>query len=302
MTLLLAPGGSPEAVAAALGAGADAVYVGLRGWSRGGARSELEWPELDASARLARARGAELQVALNTIPRPREEALLRAAVPRLLDMGVRSLIVNDVGLLATLGRAHPALRLTASIGCGAQTPADVTAFAGLGAAAVVLPATVDPVAAGACVAAAPIAVEVMVHMVEEFVLLGRCAMPGYFQLRPTPLPGGAPDDRRQSGSMKRGGVGACFKVCQQPWTLEDRAGRRAERVFPARQLSRLADVRAYVAAGVAVLKLQGRSLSAEPLGGLVARYRRVLDAAMAGRPLDPGPAPELPPTWTVVGR
>lgn len=302
MTLLLAPAGSPEAVTAALGAGADAVYVGLRGWSRGGARSELEWPELAASARLARAHGAELQVALNTIPRPREEALLRAAVPRLLEMGVRTLIVNDIGLLASLGRAHPALRLTASIGCGAQTPADVAAFADIGAAAVVLPATVDPDAASACVAAAPIAVEIMVHMVEEFVLLGRCAMPGYFQLRPTPLPDGAPDARRQSGSMKRGGVGACFKVCQQPWTLEDRAGRRAERAFPARQLSRLADVPAYVAAGVAVLKLQGRSLPAAPLGALVAQYRRVLDAATAGRPADLGPAPGLPPTWTVVGR
>lgn len=302
MTLLLAPGGSPEAVAAALGAGADAVYVGLRGWSRGGARSELEWPELDASAGLARAHGAELQVALNTIPRPREEALLRAAVLRLLDMGVRTLIVNDIGLLASLGRAHPALRLTASIGCGAQTPADVAAFADVGAAAVVLPATVDPDDAAACVAAAPIAVEIMVHMVEEFVLLGRCAMPGYFQLRPTPLPDGAPDARRQSGSMKRGGVGACFKVCQQPWTLEDRAGRRVERAFPARQLSRLADVPAYVAAGVAVLKLQGRSLPAEPIGALVAQYRRVLDAATAGRPADPGATPELPPTWTVVGR
>ena len=101
------------------------------------------------------------------------------------------------------------------------------------------------------------------------MLLGRCAMPGYFQLRPTPLPGGASDERRQSGSMKRGGVGACFKVCQQPWTLEDRAGRRAERAFPARQLSRLADVPAYVAAGVKVLKLQGRSLPADTLGALV---------------------------------
>ena len=140
------------------------------------------------------------------------------------------------------------------------------------------------------------------HMVEEFVLLGRCAMPGYFQLRPTPLPDGAPADRRQSGSMKRGGVGACFKVCQQPWTLEDRAGHRTERTFPARQLSRLADVPAYVASGVRVLKLQGRSLPAEALGGLVARYRRVLDAVTAGQPADPGPAPELPPTWTVVGR
>ena len=127
-------------------------------------------------------------------------------------------------------------------------------------------------------------------MVEEFVLLGRCAMPGYFQLRPTPLPGGAADDRRQSGSMKRGGVGACFKVCQQPWTLEDRAGRRAERAFPARQLSRLADVPAYVAAGVAVLKLQGRSLPAETLGALVGAVppRRSTPAA-AGRPADARP-------------
>lgn len=302
MALLLAPSGSPEAVAAALDAGADAIYVGLHGFSRGGARSELEWPEIEAAARRARAHGAELQVALNTIPRPREEARLRTTVPRLLDLGVRALIVNDVGLLATLTRAHPALRVTASIGCAAQTAEDVAAFADLGAAAVVLPATIDPDEARLCVAAAPIAVEIMVHMVEEFVLLGRCAMPGYFQLRPTPLPGGASDDRRQSGSMKRGGVGACFKVCQQPWTLEDRAGRRAERSFPARQLSRLADVPAYVAAGVQVLKLQGRSLSADTLGALVGRYRRALDAAAAGRPADPGPAPELPETWTVVGR
>jgi putative protease len=302
MALLLAPGGSPDAVAAALDAGADAVYVGLHGWSRGGARGELEWPEIEGAARLARVRDAELQVALNTIPRPREEARLRTMVPRLLDLGVRALIVNDVGLLVTLRREHPALRLTASIGCGAQTPADVAALAALGAAAVVLPATIDPADAGACVAAAPIAVEIMVPMVEEFVLLGRCAMPGYFQFRPTPLPGGAVDDRRQSGSMKRGGVGACFKVCQQPWTLEDGAGRRAERSFPARQLSRLADVPAYRAAGVQVLKLQGRSLPPEMLGPLVRRYREALDRAAAGRPVATDPRPVLPPTWTVVGR
>jgi collagenase-like PrtC family protease len=302
MTVLLAPGGSPAAVAAALGAGADAVYVGLHGWSRGGARSELEWPEIEAAVGLAQAHGAELQVALNTIPRRHEAALFHAAVPRLLDLGVRTVIVNDVGLLVTLAREHPALRLTASIGCGAQTPDDVAAFADLGAAAVVLPATIDPDVARCCVTAAPIPVEIMVHMIEEFVLLGRCAMPGYFQLRPTPLPGGAPDDRRQSGSMKRGGVGACFKVCQQPWILQSRAGRQVERAFPARQLSRLADVPAYVDAGVRILKLQGRSLPAESLGPLVQRYRRALDAALAGRPVDFDPAPDLPSAWTVVGR
>ena len=52
--VLLAPAGSREAVAAALDAGADAVYVGLKGWSRGGARRELDWDELAAAQREAR--------------------------------------------------------------------------------------------------------------------------------------------------------------------------------------------------------------------------------------------------------
>ena len=43
MAMLLAPAGNPEALEAALDAGADLVYVGLKGWSRGGARGELDW-------------------------------------------------------------------------------------------------------------------------------------------------------------------------------------------------------------------------------------------------------------------
>ena len=44
--ILLAPAGSPPAAMAALQAGADAVYVGLKGWSRGGAKGELTSAEL----------------------------------------------------------------------------------------------------------------------------------------------------------------------------------------------------------------------------------------------------------------
>jgi putative protease len=302
MATLLAPAGSPEAVATTLEAGADAVYVGLKGWSRGGARGELDWDEMQAAARLAEASGAEIQVALNTIPRPRERELLFAEIPRLLALGVRTLIVNDAGILATLHRRFPALELTASIGCGAQSEADVAFFREVGAAAVVLPGTVGPDEAAGCVAVGGITVEVMLHMVEEFLLLGRCWMPSYVSLRPTALPGGLPDAMRQTGSMKRGGVGACFRICQQPWDLETGDGRRASLLFPARQLSRLADVPGYLAAGVGVLKLQGRSLPPPLLGPLVARYRAAIDAARAGAPAGDAPEPELPPQWTVVGR
>ena len=89
-----------------------------------------------------------------------------------------------------------------------------------------------------------------------------------------------------------------------PATLDprgpDRTAGRAS--LPARQLSRLEDVPAYRAAGVEVLKLQGRSLPPDALGPLVRRFRDAIDAAAAGRPVDAGPQPELLPTWTVVGR
>ncbi len=302
MPVLLAPAGSPEALQAALDAGADAVYVGLKGWSRGGARGELDWTELVEAARLAADRGAEIQVALNTIPKRREREALFEQIPRLAALGIRTLIVNDFGILATLRRRFPELRLTASIGCGAQSPADVAFFAAIGAAAVVLPGTIGPEEVAACCRVPGVTVEVMLHMVEEFVLLGKCWMPSYVHLKPTAMPGGLPEAMRQTGSMKRGGVGACYRICQEPWELSGGDSWRELQMLPSRQLSRLQDVTGYLAAGVGVLKLQGRSLPPALLRPLVERYRRAIDAARAGEPPPSVPAPALPASWTVVGR
>lgn len=310
MATLLAPAGSAEAVRAALDAGADAVYVGLKGWSRGGARGELSWEELVACQRRVASAGCELQVALNIIPKPQERARLFERIPPLLDLGVRTVIVNDIGILRSLRRRFPALRLTASIGCGAQTVSDAAFFRDLGANAVVLPGTVRPDDIREIRAVQGIAIEVMVHMVEEFILLGKCWMPSYVHLKPSPLPDGAQADAtpegadrglRQTGSMKRGGVGACFKICQQPWDLFERDRWMDTRFFPSRQISRAAEVGAYVAAGADILKLQGRSLSPELLVPLVRRYRAALDggpdlAGVVGQPT------ALPTSWTVVGR
>jgi putative protease len=307
---LLAPAGSAEAVWAALDAGADAVYVGLKGWSRGGGRGELTWEELVACQRQTASAGRELQVAINTIPKPQERVQLFEHIPPLLDLGVRTLIVNDIGILQSLRRRFPALRLTASIGCGARTVSDVSFFRDLGADAVVLPGTVGPDEIREIRAVQGIAIEVMVHMVEEFVLLGKCWMPSYVHLKPSPLPEatqagatleGADRGLRQTGSMKRGGVGACFKICQQPWELFEKDRWMDTRIFPSQQISRAAEVDAYVAAGADILKLQGRSLSPEILGPLVRRYRGMLDGRVGAVEITGQPA-ALPSSWTVLGR
>ncbi len=300
--ILLAPAGSPEAVAAALGAGADAVYVGLSGWSRGGARGELDWDELEAAQRRVSAAGRDLHLALNTIPGPRERALLMEQIPALLALGIRDLILNDIGMLAILRRRFADLRLTASVGCGARTTADVAAFRDLGADAVVLPGTIAPAEVREIRSVRGISLEVMIHMVEEFALLGRCWMPSYLHLRPSALPAGpghapAAALRRQTGSMKRGGVGACFRICQQPWDLLAGGLEMGERLLPSRQIDRIGEVRAYAEAGADVLKLQGRSLPVEALASLVRRYREAIDGRDAGAlPAD------LPRSWTAIGR
>ncbi len=310
--ILLAPAGTPEGVRAAFDAGADAVYVGLEGWSRGGARRELGWNELVTAHREAASAGRSLQVALNTIPKPDERARLFESIPALLDLGIRDVIVNDVGILAALRQRFENLRLTASIGCGAQTVADVAFFRDLGAYAVVLPGTVSPAEMSEIRTVRGISVEIMVHMVEEFVLLGKCWMPSYVHLKPSPLPAAGSSEPgetpegvlrglRQTGSMKRGGVGACFRICQQPWELFASGRRVGTQLFPSRQISRIAEVEAYIEAGVDVLKLQGRSLPVELLSPLVRRYRDAIDGRMIPGELEPPPA-TLPSAWAVVGR
>lgn len=308
---LLAPAGSLEAVRAALEAGADAVYVGLEGWSRGGARNELNSDELAAAQREVAGAGRTLHVALNTIPKPAERARLFERVPALLDLGIRDVIVNDVGILAALLRRFSELRVTASVGCGAQTVADAAFFRDLGAHAVVVPGTVSPEEAREIKTVRGIRLEVMLHMVEEFVLLGKCWMPSYVHLKPSPLPPAAsktsgalpqcaPLGVRQTGSMKRGGVGACHRICQQPWELVAEGRQVDSRLFPSRQISRIADVASYAKAGVDVLKLQGRSLPEDLLAPLVRRYRNAIDGKAVAED-EAGWAP-MGARWAVVGR
>ncbi|MBI3002141.1 MAG: U32 family peptidase [candidate division NC10 bacterium] len=300
--ILLAPAGSPEAAAAALAAGTDALYVGLKGWSRGGGRGELTAAELRGVLVEAARHGRAVQVACNTIPKPVERDFLLERLAEVAAWGVAGVIVNDLGLLAAIRRRLPALPVTASIGCGALSWADAAFYEAAGAACLVFPAVLGPEEVAAIRRRTRLQIEVMVHMVEEFVLLGRCLMPSYLRLHPQPLPDAPGDGQRLLGSMKRGGAGVCSRVCQQPWRLEKDGEIWGDGIFPSRQLSRLADLPAYLEAGVDVFKLQGRSLPAEAVFALTRRYREGLDAALRGEPpVAAAPAP-LPAHWTAVGR
>jgi len=265
---LLAPAGSPEAADAALRAGADAVYVGLKGWSRGGYRGELTRDELKQCLVNAKRADKAVWLAANIIPRPRERAHLLNELNGLGDLGVGGVIVNDAGFLKEVKGSFPSLIVSASVGCGALNEWDALFYEALGADAVVLPGNLDPDEVAAIKARVSIQVEVMVHMVQQFIQLGKCFMPSYLHFHPTEK---EQVGIRLTGSMKRGGVGVCFKVCQEPWDLFWDGQRMDRRLFPAQQVSRLADLGKFLDAGADIVKLQGRSLPAELLAPLVRR-------------------------------
>ncbi|MBI4735479.1 MAG: U32 family peptidase, partial [candidate division NC10 bacterium] len=66
MVELLAPAGNLPMVEAVVANGANAIYVGPRGWSRRRDRYELPEEDVREAVLMAHAGGAKLRVAINT--------------------------------------------------------------------------------------------------------------------------------------------------------------------------------------------------------------------------------------------
>ena len=296
--MLLAPAGSLDAARQAFRTGADAVYVGLRGWSRGGARGELDREQLRRCLDLAHAHQKRVQLAVNIIPKPQERQRLLQELSELADWGLQAVILNDVGFLREVKRKLPGLAITVSIGCGALNTDDALFYQDMGARAIVLPGYLEPEEIAAIKARASIEVEIMLHMVQEFIQLGKCWMPSYVHF--------AAADRifpaqRLGGSVKRGGVGTCYRICQRPWALLKNGVEADQRLFPSRQISRVAELAAFLDAGVDVIKIQGRSLSVETVGAIIEMYRSAVNAWRCGQKRE-WEVSALPAMWTVQGR
>ena len=263
---LLAPAGSLAAVDAVLSSGADAVYVGCRGWSRDGERASLSPGQVREAAAICRKKGARLHAALNTVPGAAELPFFLAAVKGLRKDGVFAVILSDPGVISLVRREAPSLRITASVGVSTLNPPEARFYREVGADAVVLPTALGPGEVPAIKTESGLLVEVFVHCRPEILLQGKCALPGYAR------EGAAPPERPlmagtgTPASAKR--LGRCHIVC---------------RAIPlVRDLHSIEDTLApWIAAGVDVFKVQGRELSPARLSELVARVRGKLDEAIA---------------------
>ena len=114
---LVCPAGSLPALKAAVDAGADCVYLGLRDATNARNFAGLNFDEAAIQSGIAYAhqRGRKVLLALNTYPQARNPAPWRAALDRAAAWGIDAVIMADPGLMQYAMRHHPQLRLHLSV-------------------------------------------------------------------------------------------------------------------------------------------------------------------------------------------
>lgn len=286
MVELLAPAGTPDALRAAIAAGADAVYVGLGSFNARAANGGFSLAELSSACVLAHAHGARVYVTLNVYVRDDELGDAVALAGSALAAGADALIVADMGLIARIRAALPDAELHLSTQAGAQCAAAVDfAARELGVERVTCARELS-VAELAELCATGVEIEAFCHGAICICYSGACAYSALMRGR----------------SANRGD---CTQPCRLAYELQDcsgavlaggawERGRAAEeqamrpdgdRLLCPRDYLGIRHIAEMLEAGVSAFKIEGRMKSPDYVYNVVRCYREALDAALAGRPL-----------------
>jgi putative protease len=280
MAELLASGGTVEMARVVLDNGADAVYVGAKGWSRRRAQYEMDDEEVIASARYARTQGKILRVAFNTLPSSCEVPLLLAKAERFVGEGIRDFILTDVGAMRALAERFPGVQIHASIGCTIVNAEDARFYKEAGATQVVTECRMDREEMRKIRQEVGVGVEVLVHATTCYTYLGRCTMSSYTRQE------WRFDEEGKNhflGSPNRGGL--CYRVCMTEWDQrgEDGSVEAGRVVLPNLAYFLVDDVPELIDLGVTTIKIQGREYSVPLVGNMVRFYRDLIDSYIRDR-------------------
>lgn len=257
---------------AAMRAGADAVYFGLRGHNARARAKNFDAADLPRIMDELHAWGVKGYVTLNTLAFDHELAAIEDVVRVCANAGVDAVIVQDLGIVQLCRAIAPELEVHASTQMTCSDAASVEYAASLGATRVVLARELSLDEVRAIRAATDVEIEVFVHGALCISYSGQCLT--------SEAIGGRSANR-----------GACAQACRLPYDLVVDGvvrdlGDLAYLLSP-EDLETAALVPALAELGVSCLKIEGRLKAPDYVAATTRLYRAAVDALGSDDVVDP---------------
>jgi putative protease len=277
MVELLAPAGNLAMVEAAVAHGANAIYMGPRGWSRRRDRYELADEEVREGIGIAHRGGAKARVAINTNMQSQEIPPMLRKMEQYVAWGVDGAIMTDIGAIAEVHRHFPQLTIHASIGANILNNEDVRFYRSIGVSQVVADTKLTLKELASRKEQMAVGIEILIHANTCYTYLGKCWMSPYHRLERSVDAFGKDQFK---GSPNRGGLD--YRVCLESWEmysgevkLEDHVALKNDAFFLLEDIPKLIDL------DVHCLKIQGREYPVPLVASMVQFYRDLIDAYCA---------------------
>ena len=267
---LLAPAGTLEAFKTAILYGADAIYVGLPGFSMR-ARAKITVEEVKQGIDFAHAHGKKVYLAFNLFAHDRDYENMPRVSEIINYLNPDALIVSDAGVVMWVRENHPNIPIHISTQANICSASTVKFWQNAGAVQCVLAREVSHSEFNSIREQCPdMGLEIFIHGAMCMSYSGRCLLSNFIT--------GRPSNR-----------GACAQLCRWKYDVilrEKESGiempidedERGAYIMNAKDLCLMPRLKEVIEARPDTLKIEGRNRSEYYVGSVTRAYRNALDA------------------------
>lgn len=258
MVELLAPAGNIESLEAAIGEGADAVYLGLKTFNARLRTTNFAWNQFEAAVESLHRQNKKVYVTVNTVCEERETERLYRFLSYLNEVKPDALIVQDYAIMRMAQEFFPDLELHASTQMNVESTNAVRLLQKNGVKRVVLARELGLDEIKKIKDETGADLETFVHGALCVSESGLCLFSSFL--------GGKSANR-----------GMCAQACRRFYSAEVPGGIKQGYYFSPCDFELIDQIPALIEAGVNSFKIEGRMKSAEYVGSVVSAYRYVID-------------------------
>lgn len=276
---LLAPCGGMEQLVCAIKYGADAVYVGSKGFSLRAHADNFDGFELKDACDYVHRHGKRIYVAMNAIIKPSETEKVYEEAKAIIDAGADAIIFSDPAVMEIVRSIDENIELHVSTQMSTCNQLSAKFWKKQGVSRIVLgrECTLDDISAIA-EENPDLELEAFCHGAMCIAYSGRCLLSSYF-------------------TGRSANCGDCTQTCRWQFNITEvkRPGDSltieqygdATYILSSKDLCMIEHIEDMIGSGITSFKIEGRMKTAFYVATVVRAYRMAIDAVLAGKPVPP---------------